>query len=66
MCDVEPLPADHPLRSLDNVVLSPHLGYVTAEAYHLFFTQVVDNLVRYLDGELPARTLNPEVMARDT
>jgi phosphoglycerate dehydrogenase-like enzyme len=62
--DIEPLPADHPLRSLDNVVLSPHHGYVTLDAYHLFFTQAVDNLVRYLDGELPTRTLNPQVMER--
>lgn len=59
--DVEPLPADHPLRSLDNVVLSPHNGYVTEEAYDVFFTQAVDNLIRYLGGELPKRTLNPEV-----
>ena len=62
--DIEPLPADHRLRSLDNVVLSPHHGYVTSDAYHLFFTQAVDNLVRYLDGELPNRTLNPQVMER--
>jgi phosphoglycerate dehydrogenase-like enzyme len=60
--DVEPLPANHPLRSLDNVVLSPHMGYVTAEAYDGFFTQAVDNVARYLYGELPLRTLNPEVM----
>jgi len=60
--DVEPLPTPHPLRSLDNVVLSPHMGYVTSEAYDRFFTQVVDNVVRYLGGELPLRTLNPEVM----
>ena len=60
--DVEPLPVDHPLRSLDNVVLLPHIGYVTAEAYEQFFTQAVDNVERYLDGKLPLRTLNPEVM----
>jgi phosphoglycerate dehydrogenase-like enzyme len=60
--DVEPLPTSHPLRSLDNVVLSPHMGYVTAEAYDQFFTQAVDNVARYLGGELPLRTLNPEVM----
>ena len=60
--DIEPLPTPHPLRSLDNVVLSPHMGYVTAEAYDRLFTQVVDNVARYLGGELPLRTLNPEVM----
>ena len=62
--DVEPLPATHPLRSLDNVVLSPHIGYVTSEAYDRFFTQAVDNVACYLDGKLPFRTLNPEVMER--
>lgn len=62
--DVEPLPSSHPLRSLDNVVLSPHMGYVTSEAYEVFFTQVVDNVARYLGGELPLRALNPEVTER--
>ncbi len=40
------------------------MGYVTAEAYHLFFTQAVDNVVRYLDGQMPFGALNPEVIAR--
>ncbi len=60
--DVEPLPADHPLLGLDNVVLTPHLGYVTWEAYHAFFSQVVENIVAWLDGQVPARALNPEVL----
>lgn len=62
--DIEPLPADHPLRSLDNVVLSPHMGYVTDEAYRLFFRQAVDNIDAYLRGERPPRALNPEVLER--
>lgn len=33
--DVEPLPLDHPFRSLDNVTLSPHLGYVSDSAYEV-------------------------------
>lgn len=60
--DVEPLPSDHPLLRLDNVVLTPHLGYVTWEAYHAFFRQVVENIVAWLDGQVPARALNPEVL----
>jgi phosphoglycerate dehydrogenase-like enzyme len=60
--DEEPLPTAHPLRSLDNVVLSPHMGYVTADAYRLFVEQAVESIVRYLEGELPPRALNPEVM----
>jgi phosphoglycerate dehydrogenase-like enzyme len=61
---VEPLPPDHPFRSLDNVVLSPHMGYVTREAYQLFFSQAVEEIQSYLDGRLPSRALNPEVMAK--
>ena len=33
--DIEPLPIDHPLRKLDNVVLTPHLGYVAMQNYRL-------------------------------
>jgi phosphoglycerate dehydrogenase-like enzyme len=35
--DTEPLPVDHPLRRLDNVVLTPHLGYVSAQNYRAYF-----------------------------
>ncbi len=58
----EPLPADHPLRSLDNVVLSPHMGHVTRQAYQMFFEQAVENIESYLDGRMPPRAVNPEVM----
>lgn len=64
--ETEPLPPDHALLSLENVVLSPHVGYVTREAYDLFFRQVVESIESYLDGNLPPRTLNPEAMARRT
>ena len=40
----EPLPADHKLRFLPNTLLLPHLGYVTAENYSIFYTQMLDNL----------------------
>ncbi len=49
--DVEPLPADHPLRSLPNTVLTPHTGYVTKENYELFFTSTVADIRAWLDGE---------------
>jgi phosphoglycerate dehydrogenase-like enzyme len=64
--DVEPLPPDHPFLTLDHVVLSPHMGYVTQEAYDIFFRQVVENVESYLDGQLPPRTLNPEARAKRT
>ena len=62
--DVEPLPADHPLIALDNVVLTPHVGYVTGEVYGIFFRHVVEAIEAFLDGKLPPRTVNPEVWRR--
>lgn len=61
---VEPLPADHPFLALENVVLTPHLGYVTEEAYHVFFREVTENISSYLDGQVPARAVNPDALAR--
>ncbi|KZP16841.1 hypothetical protein FIBSPDRAFT_912172 [Athelia psychrophila] len=49
--DVEPLPLDHDLRKLDNVTLSPHIGYVSEENYEVFWTQTVENISGFLDGE---------------
>ncbi|KAI0687770.1 D-isomer specific 2-hydroxyacid dehydrogenase [Cytidiella melzeri] len=49
--DVEPLPLDHPLRSLTNVTLTPHTGYVSDDNYKVFWEQTVDNIRGFLDGE---------------
>jgi phosphoglycerate dehydrogenase-like enzyme len=57
--DVEPLPAGHPLLALDNVVLTPHLGFVTAEGYAVFFGQAVEAIVAFLDGKTPPRVVAP-------
>jgi phosphoglycerate dehydrogenase-like enzyme len=54
--DQEPLPPDHPLRRLDNTVLSPHLGYVTAETYRVFYGGTVAAVQAWLDGA-PVRVL---------
>jgi phosphoglycerate dehydrogenase-like enzyme len=62
--DVEPLPPDHQLLALDNAVLTPHLGYVTEEAYHVFFRQVAENIEAYLSGQTPPRALNPDALTR--
>jgi phosphoglycerate dehydrogenase-like enzyme len=52
--DTEPLPADHPLTRLDNVVLAPHLGWPTDDGYQRFATSACDVLLAYLDGrEVP-------------
>ena len=48
--DEEPLPADHPLRLLDNVVLTPHLGYVTVENYRVAYADAVENIRSFLAG----------------
>ena len=55
--DVEPLPTDHPLRKLDNVVLTPHLGYVATQNYRAYFAGVVDDIRAFLDGK-PVRVLD--------
>jgi len=62
--DVEPMPTDHSFLGLDNVVLTPHLGYVTQETYRIFFRQVVENVSAYLDGRIPPRCLNPDAAER--
>jgi phosphoglycerate dehydrogenase-like enzyme len=54
--DREPLPADHPLRRAPNVLLTPHIGYVTEENYHSSYPQIVENVAAYLDGR-PIRTI---------
>lgn len=54
--DVEPLPADHPFRRLDNAVVGPHLGYVTAENYRGFYGGAVENIRAWLAGA-PVRVL---------
>jgi phosphoglycerate dehydrogenase-like enzyme len=55
--DVEPLPADHPLRSAPNTVLTPHLGYVSTGSYDVFFAGVVEAIAGWLDGT-PVAVLN--------
>jgi len=48
--DVEPLPAGHALRTLPNVVLAPHIGFVTENAYRVFYRDTVGAVVAWLDG----------------
>lgn len=55
--DIEPLPKDHPFRQMDNVLLSPHLGYVTEENYRSGYGQMVECIAGFLDGKL-VRPLN--------
>jgi D-3-phosphoglycerate dehydrogenase len=48
--DREPLPADHPFRSLDNVVVTPHLGYVTERGFRASWSRMAEDVAAYLAG----------------
>jgi phosphoglycerate dehydrogenase-like enzyme len=48
--DREPLPADHPLRSLDNVVVTSHVGYVTEQFFRAAWQRMAEDVVAYLAG----------------
>lgn len=61
--DTEPVPADHPLLSLENVLLAPHLGYSTGDTLRNFFKESVKNLAAWLDGS-PINVLNEEVLSK--
>ncbi|WP_409319148.1 D-2-hydroxyacid dehydrogenase family protein [Pseudomonas sp. KCJK9016] len=55
--DQEPLPALHPLRTLDNVLATPHVGYVSRQNYEQFFSQMIEDIQAWSAGE-PIRLLN--------
>ena len=54
--DQEPLPANHPLRGLDNVVITPHVGFVTEDAYRIYYRDTIEDVLAFLDGK-PVRIL---------
>jgi phosphoglycerate dehydrogenase-like enzyme len=55
--DIEPLPLSDPLRSAPNVVLTPHLGYVTEETYRVFYGDAAEDIVAFTNGA-PVRVLS--------
>ena len=55
--DVEPLPLDHPFRKMDNVVITPHLGYVSEQNYRKYFPEAVEDIRAWLDGK-PVRVID--------
>jgi D-3-phosphoglycerate dehydrogenase / 2-oxoglutarate reductase len=57
----EPLPKNHPLLELDNVVLTPHLGWPTDSGFAGFAENAVTNILDYMEGKL-TRALNPEAL----
>ncbi len=62
--DVEPLPAGHPLTRLPNVVLTPHLGWPTDEAYEAFADAAADVLISHLEGRDVPRFVGRSLIAR--
>jgi len=52
----EPLPIDHPFRTMDNVVITPHLGYVSEQNYRKYFPDIVEDIRAWLDGR-PVRVI---------
>jgi phosphoglycerate dehydrogenase-like enzyme len=57
--DREPLPDAHPLRTLPNVVLTPHLGYATQEFFQAAYSDTVENIAAFAAGK-PLRVLTAE------
>ena len=54
--DVEPLPLDHPFRKMDNVVITPHLGYVSQQNYERYYPDIVGNIRGWIDKK-PVRVI---------
>jgi phosphoglycerate dehydrogenase-like enzyme len=66
--DIEPLPADHPLRRLPNTVLTPHIGYVSKASYAVFYGQMLEDVEAWLDGAPIRRilsTVTPDKLAHE-
>lgn len=59
----EPLPPNSPFTQLDNVVLTPHLGWPTDAGFQGFAENAVENILNYMDGKL-TRAVNPEAMEK--
>ena len=61
--DIEPVPRDHPLLAMDNVVCTPHLGYVVRDNYELYFGQAFDQINAFAAGR-PVSAVNPEALGK--
>ncbi|MCL4504640.1 MAG: D-glycerate dehydrogenase [Chloroflexi bacterium] len=62
--DPEPLPADHPLYTLDNALIVPHIASASFETRNRMADLAADNLIAGLEGRLPPNCLNPDVMRK--
>ncbi|MGO9453245.1 MAG: D-2-hydroxyacid dehydrogenase family protein [Candidatus Binataceae bacterium] len=60
--DEEPPPPNHPFRTMDNVTITPHLGYVTSETLIAFYSDSLDAIAAFANGS-PIRMVNPDALA---
>jgi len=60
----EPLPTNHPLLTLDNVIVTPHIASASVATRTKMALMAVDNLIAGLNGEMPPNPVNPEVLRR--
>src|SRR5260370_33845529 len=64
--DVEPLPPNHPFRTLDNVLATPHVAYGTQGLYKTFFEDTVSNIRKWLDTIRPWHEApSPQLLRRN-
>jgi D-3-phosphoglycerate dehydrogenase len=61
--EAEPLPSDSPLLRMENVIATPHLGYVEKDGYELYFSAAFRNILDYAAGT-PKNVLNPEALGK--
>ncbi len=59
--EVEPILAGHLLLRLENVICTPHIGYVEQDSYELYFRAAFENVVNFIDGR-PTNIVNPEAL----
>jgi phosphoglycerate dehydrogenase-like enzyme len=52
--DVEPLHSDHPFRKLENVLATPHIGYVTEDLYRTFYGDAAASIAKWLEANATA------------
>jgi len=56
--DEEPLPPDHPYRRMDNIIVTPHIGYVTEESFRAYYGSAMENILAFLEGRDVPRVLD--------
>ena len=59
--ETHPVSPQNPLLSLDNVILSPHIGGATEETIERHSQMMTDDILRFIKGERPRNLVNPEV-----